>query len=128
MTVMRSVRIGPKRSFCRRLRRASAQDVSRSRLSRSSRAPKGDVMAPDTPSAPEFREWSIAAVRLLQGVVYADDAKIWDIVLRSGSQLESYLARIGLSLVIDESEGYAYVRQWSDDECPAGYEQLPRLI
>ena len=33
--------------------------------------------------APEFRDWSIAAVRLLQGVIYSDDAKTWDILLRS---------------------------------------------
>ena len=30
-------------------------------------------------SLPEFRDWSIAAVRLLQGVVYADDNLAWDL-------------------------------------------------
>jgi hypothetical protein len=60
--------------------------------------------------APEFRDWSVAAVRLLQGVIYADDS------------------RIGLLLVVDEAEGYAYLRQWADDECPEGYDQLPKLI
>lgn len=30
---------------------------------------------------PEFREWSIAAVRLLQGAVYAVEPRVWDIVL-----------------------------------------------
>lgn len=79
-------------------------------------------------SAPEFRDWSIAAVRLLQGVIYADDARVWDILLRSRSTLEAHFARFGLLLVIDEPEGYAFVRQWSDDECPEGYEQLPKLI
>lgn len=80
------------------------------------------------PSAPEFKDWSIAAVRLLQGVVYADDPRTWDIILRSRSQLDGHLARIGLVLVVDEAEGYAYVRQWSEDECPEGYEQLPKLV
>src|SRR5688572_20070142 len=84
--------------------------------------------APNTPSAPEFKDWSIAAVRLFQGVVYADDARTWDIVLRSRSQLDAHFARVGLVLVVDEAEGYAYVRQWSDEECPEGYEQLPKLI
>lgn len=84
--------------------------------------------APSTPSAPEFKDWSIAAVRLLQGVVYADDPRTWDIVLRSRSQLDGHFARIGLFLVVDEAEGYAYVRHWSDDECPEGYEQLPKLV
>lgn len=78
--------------------------------------------------APEFREWSIAAVRLLQGVVYSDDAKTWDVVLRSRSALETYFARLALMLVVDEPEGYAYLRQWLDTEYPAGYEDVPRLV
>lgn len=78
--------------------------------------------------APEFRDWSIAAVRLLQGVVYSDDAKTWDIVLRSRSALETYFARLALMLVVDEPEGYAYLRQWHEDECPTGYEDVPRLV
>lgn len=79
-------------------------------------------------SPQEFREWSIAAVRLLQGVVYADDEKLWGIVLSSRSALEGYFARIGLSLVVDENERYAFVRQWEEDEYPEGYEPLPKLV
>lgn len=78
--------------------------------------------------APEFREWSIAAVRLLQGVIYADEDRVWSILLSSRSPLEAFLARLGLALVVDESEGYAFVRQWSDDERPEGYEQLQSLV
>lgn len=84
--------------------------------------------APNHSPAPEFRDWSIAAVRLLQGVIYADDARVWDVLLRSRSTLDAHFARFGLLLVVDEPEGYAFVRQWSDDECPEGYEQLPKLI
>jgi hypothetical protein len=82
------------------------------------------------PQAPlrEFQEWSIAAVRLLQGVVYADDEVIWSVILSAQSTLESYLARIGLLLVVDESEGLAYVRQAEHDELPEGYERLPKLF
>lgn len=78
--------------------------------------------------APEFRDWSIAAVRLLQGVVYSDDANTWDIVLRSRSALEAYFSRLALVLIIDEPEGYAFLRQWNDSEYPAGYEDVPRLV
>ena len=78
--------------------------------------------------APEFKDWSIAAVRLLQGVVYADDTKTWEIVLRSCSALETYFARLALMLVVDEPEGYAYLRQWQENEYPAGYEEVPRLV
>ena len=79
-------------------------------------------------SAGEFREWSIPAVRLLQSVVYSDDAKTWDILLRSRSSLESYFSRLGLLLVIDESEGYAFLRQWNEDELPEAWEPLPKLM
>jgi hypothetical protein len=79
-------------------------------------------------SLPEFREWSIAAVRLLQGAVYADDPRIWDILLRSQSPLEIYFGRLGLLFVIDEPEGLAYLQQVSEDELPDGYEKLPKLF
>lgn len=78
--------------------------------------------------APEYRNWSIAAVRLLQGVVYSDDTKTWDAILHSHSALESYFARLALMLVVDEPEGYAYLRQWHENEYPAGYEDVPRLV
>jgi hypothetical protein len=79
-------------------------------------------------SFPAFREWSIAAVNLLRGVVYSDDGRTWDLLLPSRSQLESYFAHLGLLLVVDESEGFAYVRQIGEDEVPEGYERLPKLI
>jgi Domain of unknown function (DUF4194) len=81
-----------------------------------------------TAELPEFRDWSIAAVRLLQGVVYADEPRIWEIVMSSQAQLLGHFARIGLLLVVDEPEGLAYLRQLGDDEMPAGYEKLPRLF
>lgn len=82
------------------------------------------------PSAelPEFREWSMAAVRLVQGVIYADEPRIWDIVLASQPQLAAYFARLGLILVVDEPEGLAYLRQMTEDEQPEGYDHLPKLF
>jgi len=35
---------------------------------------------------------------------------------------------LALLLVVDEPEGYAYLRQWHDNEYPAGYEDVPRLV
>jgi hypothetical protein len=60
--------------------------------------------------------------------VYSDDSKAWDILLRSKSSLESYFSRLGLLLVVDESEGYAFLRQWNEDELPDGWEPLPKLM
>lgn len=77
---------------------------------------------------PEFHESSIAAVRLLQGAVYLDEAKAWDLVLSHRSRLENYFGRVGLALVIDEPEGFAYLRQLEEEELPDGYDRLPKLI
>jgi hypothetical protein len=77
---------------------------------------------------PEFRESSIAAVWLLKGVVYADDQRVWNLLLSNVSWLEGYFARLGLRLVVDESEGMAYLRQLTEDEAPDGYDQVPKLF
>ncbi len=77
---------------------------------------------------PEFHDWSIAAVRLLQGVVDADDGRVWNLVLSNQSALETYFARVGLRLIVNESEGLAYLRQLAEDESPPGYDTLPKLF
>jgi hypothetical protein len=84
-------------------------------------------MDPSTP-IPEFRPWSIAAVRLLQGVVYADEEAAWDAVLGHRSPLEEYFGRLGLGLHVDETEGFAFLQQLDEEELPEGYEKLPRLF
>jgi hypothetical protein len=77
---------------------------------------------------PEFHESNIAAVRLLQGAVYLDEPKTWDLVLSHRSRLENYFGRVGLALVVDEPEGFAYLRQLEEEELPEGFERLPKLI
>lgn len=84
-------------------------------------------MPPNT--LPEYHESSLAAVRLLQGVVYSEDEKIWAPLLSHQTRLENYFARLGLTLVVDEPDGFAYLRQLGDDDSrPPGYEKLPVLI
>ena len=74
-------------------------------------------------------EWSAAAVRLLQGVVYHDDnTRIWDVLLRSISPLSEYFSKIGLLLIVDEGEGMAYLRQLDDDEMSSENDSVPRLF
>ncbi len=79
---------------------------------------------------PEFDESSIAAVHLLQGVVYQDEERIWDLVIVHRPRLDAYFGRIGLRLVIDEGEGFAFLRQLDDGELEnvRGYDQLPKLF
>lgn len=77
---------------------------------------------------PEFRERGIAAVRLLQGVVYSEDADVWSILLNNESDLEYFFCELGMALVVDRDEGTAYLKQFEDDERAEGYERLPRLF
>ena len=56
-------------------------------------------------------DWSIAAVRLLQGVVYQDEnLATWEIILAHLSDLEDYFAKIGLLLVLDQNDAMAYLK------------------
>lgn len=78
---------------------------------------------------PEFRDWSIAAVRLLQGVIEQEEGRAWDILMANVAQVEQYVARLGLRLIVDESEGLAYVRQFGEaDDAPEGYDAIPKLF
>jgi hypothetical protein len=80
-----------------------------------------------TDALPAYKDWSLPAVRLLQGPIYNDDTA-WDITLRYKTPLSDYFARIGLRLVVDESEGLCYLRQLADDEARDEYQALPRLF
>jgi hypothetical protein len=77
---------------------------------------------------PKYSEWHLAAVHLLQGVVYADEARVWETILASQQPLTTFLGRLGLLLIVDEAESLAYLRQMSEDEMPEGYEHLPKLF
>ncbi len=77
---------------------------------------------------PEYRDWSMPVVRLLQGVVEREDGKAWDVLMSNISQVEQFVARLGLLLVVDESEGLAYLRQFDEDEMPEGYDAIPKLF
>ncbi len=78
---------------------------------------------------PEPAEWSAAAVRLLQGVVYHDDnQQVWDTLLRSVSPLTDYFGKLGLLLIVDESDGMAYLRQLDEEDVPPEYHHIPRLF
>jgi hypothetical protein len=77
---------------------------------------------------PEFREWSVAAVWLLKGVVYSEDLRVWNTLLSNTSILEAHFLRLGLRVVVDESEGMAYLRQLTEEEAADGYDAIPKLF
>jgi hypothetical protein len=71
---------------------------------------------------------SSIVVPLLKGVVYREsDGGIWNDLLNLQARVRDYVAVLGLVLVLDESEGYAFLRsnpESADESAP----KLPRLI
>ena len=73
---------------------------------------------------PEERAIATSAIRLMQGVVY-QESDAWGDLLRHRGAVRDHFALIGLDVVIDDDEGYAYLRT---AETPDGEEPLPRVI
>jgi hypothetical protein len=65
-------------------------------------------------------------IKLLQGVLDADD-RHWELLLSHQSQVTDHFARLGIELVVDESEGYAFLRQATGEDDDPGAD-LPRLF
>jgi len=65
-------------------------------------------------------------VTLFQGVLYRESAELqWQALLDLQARVRDYCSVIGLELIFDEAEGYAYLRQRAPTpETPA----LPRLV
>src|SRR4051794_4453291 len=69
----------------------------------------------------------LVITHLMKGVVYADShEKAWRHLLPLQAQVRDYVGVMGLTVVIDEAEGYAFLRSKPDDEEEDG--KLPRLI
>lgn len=65
-------------------------------------------------------------IALMKGVVYRDaDLTLWQALLQVQSQVRDYVVVLGLELMLDESEGYAYLTQRVPAE---GEPEVPRLV
>lgn len=71
----------------------------------------------------------LAVTWLVKGVVYRDrDPAVWQHVLALRSQVQDHVAVMGLVAVVDEAEGYAFLRQRPDPEDGEDAPALPRLV
>ena len=79
------------------------------------------------PSEPKL---SMVLIHLFKGVLYKEaDAKLWSYLLQLPARVREYVQIIGLELVLDEAEGYAFLRSQDDDAAIEKQEKpLPRLI
>jgi len=70
---------------------------------------------------------SVAVTQLMKGVVYRETHdRAWSHLLQLQPQVRDHVAVLGLQVVIDEAEGYAFLRQRPADEDEE--RQFPRLI
>ncbi|MBB0994762.1 DUF4194 domain-containing protein [Dietzia sp. SLG510A3-3B2-2] len=81
-----------------------------------------DLPTPER-AAPE-RAVAVSAIRLMQGVVY-QETDAWDDLVRHQGAVRDHYAVVGLEVVIDDDEGYAYLRT---ADTPEGEDALPRVI
>ncbi len=74
----------------------------------------------------EDRAVAHAIIRLMQGVVYREsDEDTWLTLERSGAGVRDHFGTIGVEVVVDADEGYAFLRSRPEVE---GEEALPRLV
>ena len=70
---------------------------------------------------------SLAVTQLMKGVVLQDThERAWTQLMQLQPQVRDYVAVLGLQVVVDEAEGYAFLRQRPTDEDDTL--QTPRLI
>lgn len=79
--------------------------------------------------ATQNAELSTLAITLLKGVVYRDsDERLWGALLALQARVRDYVAVLGLELVLDEAEGYAFLRGRPDPSAEDDAPRLPRLV
>ena len=80
---------------------------------------------PETSTAGDL---SVLVVSLLKGVIYREsDEGLWNGLFNLQARIRDYVAVLGLELVFDEAEGYAFLRSRSET-ADEGASKIPRLV
>ena len=87
------------------------------------------MIAPDAETPPTAApDLSALVIPLLKGALYQEaDATQWNALLGLQARVRDYVAVLGLELVLDEAEGYAFLRSRADADDDAT-SRLPRLV
>lgn len=83
-------------------------------------------------NTPVSGDLSPLVIQLLKGVIYQEgEAALWNALLNLQARVRDYVAVLGLELVLDEAEGYAFLRsrqpgsEGGEEEASAA---MPRLV
>lgn len=75
---------------------------------------------------PEEHAVATAIIRLMNGVVYREShEEVWRTLERDLAPIRDHFTTIGIAVVVDEGEGYAYLKTRGPEE---GETPLPRLV
>lgn len=86
-----------------------------------------DDRSADTALAPP--ELSLLLVQLLKGVIYRDDdERLWARLLHLQPRLRDHATVLLLELIVDEAEGYAFLKSRSELDATEDSARIPRLI
>ena len=84
----------------------------------------GDVVAP----LPQL-DLSALTITLLKGVIYREgDERLWSALMSLQARVRDYVSVLGLELVLDEAEGYAFLKSRPEPESDDAASKLPRLV
>lgn len=87
-----------------------------------------DAVSIDGAPAGEADQLGPPLIALFRGVLYADaQPRNWQQLIRLQARVRDHMTVLGLELMLDESEGYAYLRQRPRDDDDSA-DPPPRLI
>lgn len=76
--------------------------------------------------SPEEHAVATAVIALMRGVVYREAHEdAWEHVGRHGAAVRDHFATLGVEVVVDDNEGYAYLTSREPED---GEDPLPRLV
>jgi len=82
-----------------------------------------------TPAPAPAVDLSVLLIQLLRGVVYrGDDERHWSALLNLQARARDYLAVLNLELILDEAEGYGFVKTRPEPADGDTTARLPRLV
>jgi hypothetical protein len=86
----------------------------------------GSVVMPGSTDQPDL---SALVITLLKGVIYREgDERLWGTLLTLQVRVREFVAVLALELVLDEAEGYAFLRSRSEGIDDESAPKLPRLV
>lgn len=65
---------------------------------------------------PTYEPYAHIIVKLLNGVIYDENEKLWNDLLQYQVQISQFFEQIAIDVIVDKKDGYAYLKQIEIDE------------